>query len=311
MTKLTVCYVTGRKEPRLDWAFRSLNASWVRSGFKPDLDLIVIDALGRGYSDWPADLGLAWAANVGCRFLRPKPNIWQGPHRVTSRDLWAMSNARNTGFVHCKTDWIAFLDDRCVLEPTWMEAVLDAMAEGYVVCGAYAKRHNMSGNTIEEILASGTHVSQDNRLEAAPDGNRHTTGNWLYGCTFALPLEWALEVNGFEEGCDWLSGEDYIFGMTLYNAGYRIDFDPRMKIIEDRSPDADPGSATYKRDDKGVSPNDKSHAALHRFGIRNRTEFTPDLRALRALALAGEPLPAPDPNVIYKDWYDGQPISEL
>ena len=63
--------------------------------------------------------------------------------------------------------------------------------------------------------------------------------------------------------------------------------------------------------DKGVSPNDKSHAALRRFGTQHRTEFTPDLRARRDLIARGEPFPVPDPAHDWRDWYDGQPIRDM
>ena len=62
-----------------------------------------------------------------------------------------------------------------------------------------------------------------------------------------------------------------------------------------------------------VSPNDKSHAALARFGARKRTEFTPDLRELRTrwhtLNLGAAAWPMPDPEM--RDWFDGQRVVEM
>ena len=65
--------------------------------------------------------------------------------------------------------------------------------------------------------------------------------------------------------------------------------------------------------DKGVSPNDKSHAANARFGRRKHTEFTPELRALRELARTQGPgaLPIPDPDANFLDWYHGARIAEM
>jgi hypothetical protein len=301
--RLTIAYCTGRKEPRLDWMVQSLRPQLRKDD---QIYLHVIDALahtGRTTRDMMGGR-LINVELAGYRHTPPKPNIWQGMHRITPCDFWAMSNARNTGFVYCQTDWIAFLDDRCVLEPTWLQGVRDAMAGMYIVAGAYEKRTG-----INDDGTGGERFAQDNRYESVGDaGHPNAPGQWLYGCTFALPLESALTVNGFEEGCDWLSAEDYIFGLNLRNAGYRIDYVPTMKIIEDRSPGTE---NFYRRDDKGVSPNDKSHAALARFGQRKRTEFTPDLRELRARLASGMALPIPDPNADHKDWYDGQLVRDI
>jgi hypothetical protein len=112
-------------------------------------------------------------------------------------------------------------------------------------------------------------------------------------------------VNGFEEGCDGLSGEDYIFGFMLENNGHRIDFVSSLFVSLERS---SAHGNTYIRVDKGVSPNDKSHAALARFKTRKRTEFTPDLRIIREQLARGGSFPIPDPLDDYRDWYDGVAI---
>ena len=132
-------------------------------------------------------------------------------------------------------------------------------------------------------------------------------GQWFFGCTSAAPLEWALAINGYEERMDGLSFEDVIFGLMLTNAGYPLRYDPRMKIIEDRTP-AELGTPP-RRTDKGISPNDKSHAALQQFGSLKRAGHQWDLRAVRAKVLAGEPFPIPTGPTT--DWYDGQPLAEF
>jgi len=288
--KATIVYVTGRKEPHLDWAVEDLQR---QMSDKDELHLVVVDALDRSL----AALGVAASA---LRFRSavvtpPKPNIWQGPHRVTSVDWWANSNSRNTGIVLCKTDYVAFLDDRCHLGPRWLETVRVAEKKRRsVVVGTY-DRHEDGKLTV------------DHRRQLCPDGKRDCGGGWLYGCTLALPLAWCLECNGFEEGCDGLSGEDYIFGFMLGNNGHRIDFTPSLFVSLERS---DAHGNTYVRVDKGTSPNDKSHAALDRFKKRKRTEFTPDLTKMRDDLARGGAFPIPDPAGDYRDWYDGTLIRD-
>lgn len=288
IVKVTIVYITGRRDPRLSWAVDDLHHQ-LRS--KDEIHLIVVDALNRS----PAQLGVdVQTSKLKSMIVTlPKPNIWQGAHRVTSVDWWANSNARNTGIVLCKTDYIAFLDDRCHLGPQWLEAVrAGERKQESVIVGSYDKHEDGK-------------ITVDHRRIQCPNGKRDCGGGWLYGCTLALPLKWCLEANGFEEGCDGLSGEDYIFGFMLENNDHRIDFVPSLFVSLERS---HPHTNTYIRVDKGVSPNDKSHAAIDRFKKRKRAEFTPDLKAIRDQIARGGSFPIPDPSGDYRDWYDGTPI---
>ena len=288
---ITLAYVTARQEPRLERLFESLRPQ-LRSD--DHLELVLVDFYGRGVEALGVTRSECFANVIASK---PKPTIWQGEHRVTQRDFWAMSSARNTAIVLCETSFIAFLDDRCALSPGWLEVVrAAAQARTSVVAGPYDKQETRG-------------LVVDHRTEQLAKRGRPSrqtiTGSWLFGGNFCLPLNWALDVNGFEEGCDCVGGEDYIFGQMLENAGRRLEFDPAMHIVQDRNGIDHP----FPRDDKGTSPNDKSHAMNARFGPRTRTEFTPDLRALRALRAGGEPWPIPD-AALHRDWYDGQPIRE-
>jgi hypothetical protein len=291
--RLTIAFITGRPEPHLDWLLKSLAPQIVAGD---EISVLVIDSRGRT----PPQLGAPSQSAVGVSVALPKPNPWQGAHRITSLDWWAKSSAMNTALVLCETDYIAFLDDSCRLGPKWLETVRH---------GESTRRSVLAG-TYDKIEHG--RITPDHRRAIAPNGKLNCGGGWLYGCTFALPLEWALEANGAEEGCDGMGAEDYIFGMVVENNGHRIDFVPSMAVTQERpeiSGYRGPSSA-LRRIDKGVSPNDKSNAALARFRSRKRTEFTPDLRGLRAARAAGKLVwPLPDPEM--RDWYDGQLIREM
>src|SRR5262245_32444690 len=143
MSSLTIAYCTSRSQSRLEWFFDSL-----RNQLQGDpIKIIVVDfyqtALHRD----------ANAFGFTATLTPPKPSVSQGSHRLTKEDWWAKSNAMNTAICLCETDFIAFVDDRCVLAETWLGAVQRAMNNEYAVCGAYEKRANMkveNGVVIEE-----------------------------------------------------------------------------------------------------------------------------------------------------------------
>lgn len=289
--KITIAYITARDEPHLDWLCDGLEQQ-ARSS--DNIELIVVDALGRA------------ATSIGFRPIRPvkklvetkpKPCIWQGDHRITAHDFFANANARNTAIVLCSTSYICFMDDRCKLDPDWLGAVRRGeKRRNAVLCGTYTKvRHD------------GTFF--DHRREAEPKGKRGCPSEWTYGCNIALPLKWALEVNGFEEGCDPVGVEDCVFGRMLGNAGRRVDFVPELSIQQDRlDSNGYVHPLRFPRYDKGQPPTNKRQVQLDRFYKLKRTEFTPDLTDLRAKIAGGEPFPVPDPSFDYRDWYDAHPI---
>lgn len=310
---LTIAYITSRKSPHFEWFIQSLD-SQLLAGQK--INVILVDALFKerdGLLYYPFLEDCSFARRI--LHIAPKPNIWQGEHRATAQDWWAASNARNTAICCCQTDWIAFVDDRSVLLPNWLACVEAAMKQGYAVCGSYEKVINLkveAGRVItyeeptnEKAIPSG----KDCRLNA-PDlqknGASLCPGAWWFGCANAVPMEWALAVNGYDETCDGVSMEDVIFGIMLKNNGYPICFDPRMKMLEDRTPGT--LEPLMRREDKGKSPDDKSHAMLKMLEGSKRALHPVDLRAVREQVLNGGKFPLPKGP--YRDWYDGEVIDQ-
>lgn len=248
-------------------------------------------------------------------YIQPKPNVFQGEHRLTPVDAWAASNARNSGICLCEQPTIAFCDDRCVLTPHWLDSIRESISGNYIVAGAYQKRIEMTVAGAGAILHGGTITGEDAREHYVNQhwGGKYPVdcpGEWLFGCTLALPLEWALAVNGYEELMDGLGAEDVVFGHMLKNNGYPMKYDARMKIVEDRTP-SECGPVMFKTS-KEKHPHDKTdkgHAAMRRFLPLKRTEHQWDLRAVRASVLRGEPWPIPTGPT--HDWFDNQPLSEF
>lgn len=291
---LTIAYVTSRREPKIEWFLDSF-ARQLMAGEKANL--IVVSACAEcpvsyAYTDFFDKVVTT----------NPKPNIWQGPHRITKQDWWAKSNALNTAIALCQTEYIAFCDDRAVLGNHWMQSIRLAQDSDYAVVGSYEKR---AGMKVENgiITDFGELLGEDHRQ---PQDRLIRTKDF-YGGSSAMPLEFALGINGFPELADGLGSEDSLFGLTLYNAGYDLCYDGRMRLIEDRTPSEI--TDVMKRADKGVSPNDKSHSLLNKFLGAKDSLNDYSLRELRDKILAGEPWPIPvGPTT---DWFDGEKIEDM
>lgn len=125
-----------------------------------------------------------------------------------------------------------------------------------------------------------------------------------------MPLEWALNVNGFEELVDGLGAEDYMMGMMLSNAGYTAKYDPRIKVIQDRTPgECGPVMPKTSKERFPNDKEDKGHKAIERFGTQKRTSHVWNLREIREKVLRGEPFP-PSSMGPRLDWFDNLPIAE-
>lgn len=300
--RLTIAYITSRDEPMFQWFFDSLH-----NQLEPQdkIKVIIVDLFADKRNKEAFE-----TYGIPVQWVEPKPSIWQGKSRVTKEDWWAASNSRNTAICLCDTEWIAFSDDRCVLLPSWLAAVKKAMVENYIVVGSYEKRSKMS---VEHGFIKGFEklIGRDPRLDQAPNGKRNCAHSWFFTCAAAMPLEVALQINGFEEGCDGLSMEDSIFGLMLRNAGQTITYDPNMRMIEDRTEgECGPVMLRSSKENHPNDKDDKGHAALSRFGSRKRTEFTPDLRLLGEDFKLGR-LWQSDLKRTPTDWFDGQQISEM
>ncbi len=327
---LTIGFPTGRYKPELSWLLEDLAAQREAASAKPGrgvgaeaaakrdndvIELLVVDALERPIEDL-APRELFARAVDSWRSVPVLPNPWQGRHRIMDRDWWALGAAKNAVFVYAQHDYVVIVDDRCRLGPKWLAAArrherehreLGSYRPPIAVAGTYTRSHwDDHGIHIRtDVDTRMTYATSQGKGEGWIGADRA----WLYGMVFAMPLELALRVNGHESGCDGVSMEDIIFSCMLTNAGARIDWDPDLLIRQDRR-FSEVGPPYVREDkDRSKSPKDKSHALLDRFAGRKRTEFTPDLRELRALAQAGQPMPVPvyDRETL-RDWYDGQRI---
>ena len=303
---LTIAYVTHRREPHLEWFADSL-ARELRSNPIPHR-LVIVDYYKDNRETPPSSL--EEIGNVV--HVKPKPCVWQGEHRLTKRNYFAAASTRNTALCYAPDGWIAFADDLSVLMPGWLKCVTQAMSEDYIVLGAYKKVLGLVVDNGEVVGYRDHRAGLDSRWYSGSDLQAMPAApSWLFGCSFATPVEALLKVNGFDEDVDPTGGEDYVLGIMLHRAGYGARYDRRMLTLE--SEEGHFIDEPFHRIDKGVSPHDRSHAMLNMTMAGRNTAanyFGPDgIRGLRDRILSGEPFPVT--KIPEHDWFDGQPLVEM
>lgn len=322
---LTVAFFTGRLQPKTEWFLDSLHRE--TGGNYEGIKVVIVDFY-RSKDLWPeyAHIGLgARGAHLQPRdetyarftHVAPKPTVWQGPHRLTKADYFAAANARNTAICLAPDGYIAFVDDLSVLMPGWLNAVREAQARGYIVCGAYGKLLNMVVENGELKSHTPHPAGKDHRWDNnTPLAAIPCASSWTYGCSLGAPVEAFLKINGYPEAADGLGYEDAIVGPALARHGYEIRFDRRMLTYESEELHAQLPVMLREdpcRGDQHANPrDDMSHAMLRNFANATRFEnyFGEEgIRGLRKRVLAGEPFPVM--GIPQHRWFDSKPLSEL
>lgn len=311
---VSLVYITSRIEPYVEWFLDSLAYQTTEAEKEREIEIIFVDRLLDVADPEPRKQHFIEAVNkrFSFRHVPPKPCVWQGSHRLTKEDWFAAANARNTGLIYAVEDHIAFLDDLSVLTGTWWQALKESTKSGKVTCGAYRKVRELKVDNGNIVHFSNDTIGVDNRFQYGNDlAPVPCEGQWLYGCSFSCPTQLLIDANGSDEACDGLGFEDCILGIRLANQGAHFQYDRRLLTYE--SEEAHHFDKIMRRTDKGVSPNDKSHAILALARSSTRSENLhlgiEGIKGLRNFCADGQPIPLPDGPT--HDWYDGQPISEM
>lgn len=253
---ITLAYITNRKQPMLHWFFDSL----LHQSADVEMEVIVVDANAEEERD------LIYKT-LPYRVVKPLPSLVQGYHKVTKDNWFSASNARNTGLVHARGNFIMYIDDLSTCAETWLNGVVNAYRGGYVLEGAYRKDWNM-------VVEDGVLVSSVQKPEGMDSRWNQARGNkgyasWLFGCSVGMPVELALQVNGWEHLTDAIGYEDSLMGIRLQRAGARFVYDKSVLTIESSELHFTEGNF-YKREDPETTQ-EQYFEILKRFGVEHST----------------------------------------
>lgn len=315
---LTIAWITNRLDAKPDWFLHSLANELERTRYNRDnLTILLVDfhlhydedgTRKAIYASFIREAGLEGLV----RHIPTSPSVWQGPHRLTKENHFDAAAVRNGAVCYAKDGYFACVDDLSVMLPGWMDGVIEAQKVHYIACGAYKK--------VKKLVVERGVVKS---FEEHPPGNDHRLnyptmwkwcdGQWMYGCSLAAPVEAILKVNGWPAwDCAGMSYEDSVFGRMLQRNGYLFRYDPRMMTYE--SEELHGQGKPFRRDDPGVSPNDKSHKLLeiHASTTKCRNDFGGGitlLSELRSRILSGGEFPIPtSPD---REWFTGIKLSDL
>lgn len=314
---LTVAYFTSRRKPMVEWFFRSLKREL--RGDLTGVEVIIVDY---HMNDDPDNSRENWLRNImkeegvenlNLRHVPPKPCPYQGKYKKTKNEHFAASNARNTAFALCRTDYIACVDDLSVLMPGWILQLNHAAEHKYLTLGAYKKVLNLDvdrdGNARYEAFPPGV----DSRWNKGSDtGIVEVTGSWLFGCSFGIPIHIVERVNGFSEKCDMTGMEDVEFGIRAGRTNVKIFYNRNMLTLESEELHSQEGNQKFIRESIMTTSGIMSDWVIHNEVVNSNlykaqgNEF--EMKDLRSSILAGNSFPLPK---IDKDWRTGKLLSEL
>lgn len=333
--KITIAQITGRKNPRWAWLVDSLFTQ-VPTDMWPEIQVIFVDRLLWNNAAAKAHTGnfinlsdpqfhdaarrQELADIVRGRFafdhIPPKPIALQGPFRQTSKDYFCASNSRNVAILAARAPYLVCADDLAVLGPQWFSQVIHAAQQGYLVCGMYKKLKNMvveNGviKSFEEFPAG-----VDSRWSSGSDaGIVPWHGSGLFGCSFGLPLETALKIDGFDGTGNGAGAEDYDLGIRAQRSGCPIFLNRNMFTAE--SEEAHFEEPSLPREARLVS-DDRIPAGYHGSKMSDHVMLNRLMQEpQRILPLLGDNLHelrlhypmVPIPVEPQFDWRDGTPLS--
>lgn len=304
---VSIAYMTNRKKCMWEWFVDSL---WQQCNGEQLFQLIFIDYFA---DDMDRQQELKRIVNGRFEYTHktPKPSVWQGKHRLTTKNYFCAANSRNTAVCYANRGQLAFVDDLSVLLPGWLDQVLHSSINRYVMAGAYKKVLEL---TVEE--GSIKHYKEfgggiDSRWGTGSiDGIQPCHPAHLFGCSFSVPIQAMLDVNGMDEINDGIGGEDYCLGIRLHRQQWRMFYNRNACTFE--SEEMHGLEAPMIRLDKRMGDTYSSNIVLNELISSKRIQARGNdfnLTELRQHILNGGEFTVPTEPTL--DWRDNEPLQNM
>jgi GT2 family glycosyltransferase len=162
-----------------------------------------LEQLGGGAEVIVSDDGQTTATRelISARF--PNVKWYQGPRRGPAAN-------RNHGVRHAVGEWLAFVDDDCIPDATWLEEIAQAISVSDVIEGK-TKCLGKTNHPLEEIV-------------------ENLTGDLFWSCNLAIRRDLFERLGGFDEDFLEAGGEDLEFAWRIKQMKLTVSYVPQAVV---------------------------------------------------------------------------------
>jgi glycosyltransferase involved in cell wall biosynthesis len=238
---ITFIYITCRNEPKLEWFVDSL----CNQKDNTPIQLVVVDYALQFDETRKELFSKIVRERLDFIHIPSKPNPVQGKYRLTSKNYFSAGSARNTGICYAKYDYLVFVDDTSVMEEGAFNEIVKCAKEKIIVSFGYKKLWEMVVENGKRLSSRSEQSGVDSRWNQG-DQFRRIGGSQLFGYS-ASPLSVILKVNGYDEICNTMGGEDYHYGVRVEKLNIPIYYNANVIFYESEDL-ADQGDVFTRRD---------------------------------------------------------------
>ncbi|SRR6266567_1530553 len=146
-----------------------------------------------------------------------------------------MPQARNTGMASSSGDIIAFIDDDAMVEPGWLDALVDTYRDktvgatgGRIIATPEPYCDQATGSPNLSIGPSGRAIIEN----LGSFSTNQVEVDWLAGCNMSFRRKALEQVGGFDLAYTLTNArEDMDSSFRVKRAGWRIVFNPAMAVV--------------------------------------------------------------------------------